>query len=215
MSHRLRIDLHVHTVYSGDALTQPREAVLWARKKGLQGIAITDHDTLKGALRAQAFSHRGGVLVIPGLEVESRGGHILALGITEPVRSGLSLMETLDAIREQGGLAILAHPYNVLAPRSWSPEGLRRLDAIEVVNASQLLFGISHRLAVRLARSLGKPMVAGSDAHFPEAIGKAYTLFEAEFDMDSVLEALKKGKVRPMGGRMEFSLIFRKWAIPG
>jgi len=210
----LKVDLHVHTIYSGDALIGPEEAVLWAKKAGLDGLAITDHDTLRGAERARPVAEREGVVLIPGVEVESRGGHILALGVSEPPEPGGSLAEVLEAVEDQGGVSVLAHPFNLLAPRGWSYRELVRLDAVEVVNASQILFPISRRLAVRLAEALGKPMVAGSDAHLPEAVGKAFTIFEACGDEDDLLEALRKGMVRPCGGRMELSLILRKMAIP-
>jgi len=214
LSDGLRIDLHVHTFYSGDAITSPREAVLWAKKAGLHGLAITDHDTLKGALKAHEIGRREGVLILPGMELESRGGHVLALCPLEPVRPGNSLAETVETVREAGGLAILAHPYHLLAPRAWDLEGLRALDAVEVLNASDPLAALSTRLAIRLARALGKPETGGSDAHFPEAIGAAYTVVEADPDPDEVLSAIEKGLTTPSRRALNPMVILKKWAIP-
>jgi len=211
----LKLDLHVHTVFSGDALTRPREAISWAKRAGLNGLAITDHDTLRGAEVALRLARGKGVLVIPGLEVESPGGHVLALGISEPVRSGLSLAETVEAIREAGGISILAHPFGLLAPKKWSSDALNALDAIEVVNARELLFEFSKWMAKKLASSFNKPGTGGSDAHSPEAIGMAYTLVEAEPDIDDVLEAIRKGSVEPRGRRVPLRYLVKRWASLG
>lgn len=211
----LKLDLHVHTIFSGDALTRPREAISWARKAGLNGLAITDHDTLRGAEIAQRLARGKNIIIIPGLEVESLGGHILALGVSELVKSGLGLEETVEMIREAGGISILAHPFALLAPRKWSPEGLRALDAIEVVNARELLFEFSRWMAKKLASALGKPGTGGSDAHSREAIGMAYTLIEADQDMDSILEAIRKGRIEPKGHKIPFRYLIKRWASIG
>ena len=183
-----------------------------AREAGLDGLAITDHDTLAGAAKAAKAARRHGVLVIPGLEVETSGGHLLLLCPSEPVRSGMSLPEALDAARDVGALVVLAHPYALIAPRRWRPADLRRLDAIEVVNARELLFGYSCRMAKKLALAYGKPMTGGSDAHVPEAIGSAYTLVDAGSELDEVLEAIRKGRTRPLGRRIGIKCLLKKWA---
>ena len=211
----LKLDLHVHTVFSGDALTRPREAIAWAKRAGLNGLAITDHDTLRGAEVAMRLARGEGILIIPGLEVESPGGHVLALGVSEPVRSGMSLAETIEAIREAGGISILAHPFSLLAPRKWNREALVALDAIEVVNARDLLFEFSRWMARKLANSLGKPGTGGSDAHSPEAIGMAYTLVEASPSIDDILEAIRRGMSEPRGRRVPLRYLVKRWASLG
>ncbi len=211
----LKLDLHVHTVFSGDAVTRPEEAILWARRAGLDGLAITDHDTLRGAQVAMRLAKRHGVLIVPGVEAESSRGHVLALGVSEPVKSGLSLAETVELVHDLGGLAVLAHPFSIFVPRERDPKVLRTLDAIEVVNARELLFEFSCWMARRLARALGKPGTGGSDAHCPEAIGSARTLIEAEPGLDDVLEAIRKGRTRPIGQRMGLRNLVRKWAYTG
>lgn len=208
----LRIDLHVHTIYSGDALTRPEEAVIRAKAAGLDGLAITDHDTLAGALRAAELGKRHGVLVIPGMEIETRGGHLLLLAPSEPLRSGMSLAEALDMARDVGATVVLAHPYALTAPRRWRPSDLLRLDAVEVVNAREVLFGFSCKMARKLALAYGKPMTGGSDAHVPEAIGSAYTLIDASSDLDEVLRAIRKGRTKPVGRRASLRHLIKKWA---
>ena len=211
----LKLDLHVHTVFSGDAIITPREALAWARKAGLHGLAITDHDTLAGGLRAARLAERYGLLVLPGMELETRGGHVLALCPSEPVRASESLAEVVEAVKEAGGLAVLAHPYDLTAPKRWDARSLARLDAIEVVNAHNLPFRLSCWLAEKMARALGKPMTGGSDAHVPEAIGAACTLVDADADVDDVLEAIRRGRTKPYGRSSGLRCLLKKWAYAG
>ncbi|HDI01694.1 MAG TPA: PHP domain-containing protein [Candidatus Bathyarchaeota archaeon] len=208
----LKLDLHVHTVYSLDATIRPREAILWARRAGLDGLAITDHNTLAGARKAERLASRYGLLVLPGMEIETRGGHILVLCPTEPIRPSDSLGEVIDAAIDADAITVLAHPYSLLAPRKWSPSELKRVDAIEVVNAKDLLFEFSCRMARRLALSLRKPMTGGSDAHVPEAIGAAYTLVEAESEINDAIRAIRKGRTKPLGSRVGLRCLIKKWA---
>ena len=211
----LRLDLHVHTIYSGDSIIRPEEALARAKLVGLHGLAITDHETLAGGLRAVKLAKRFGLLVLPGMEIETRGGHILALCPTEPIEPARELGEVLDAIRDADGLAILAHPYDLTAPKRWRPGELARLDAIEVLNAHNIPFRLSCWLAEKMARALGKPMTGGSDAHVPEAIGAAYTIVEAEPCVEDVLMAIRKGRVRPAGGSSGIRCLLKKWAYAG
>ena len=100
------MDLHVHTCYSYDATTTLREVVAYAKKRGLDGVAITDHDTLRGALRLIQESE---FIIIPGVEITTRQGHVLALNITTPIPSRLDLSETIHKIHDAGGIAVAPH----------------------------------------------------------------------------------------------------------
>ena len=194
---RLRIDLHLHTNYSRDANTTLEEAVYYARKKQLDGIAITDHDRVEGARR---LAQEKDFLVIPGIEVSSRHGHILGLNITEPVPPKLSVAETVEKIQLLGGLAVIAHPSVViktgLGARIDSASGI---DAVEVINASAIPFSLSTYLSRRLALRLQLPETAGSDSHYPDEIGSAYTIIDADPNRDDVIEAIRKGRTEPVG----------------
>jgi predicted metal-dependent phosphoesterase TrpH len=203
----LKIDLHVHTCYSEDASTTLKEVVYYAKKKGLDGVAITDHNTVKGALK---LTGKNNLIIIPGLEVETQQGHVLALNITTPVPPKLNITETVQRIHEIGGTAIIAHPYAAFKA------GLRKkailnskLDAVEVINSASFPFFIATHLGKKLAQRLKLPQTGGSDAHHGHEIGKAYTLVEADSNTDDVVEAIKKGAVTPHGtplswaGRME------------
>jgi len=194
---RLRIDLHLHTNYSRDANTTLEEAIHYAKKKQLDGIAVTDHDTIEGARK---LAQERDFLVIPGIEVSSRHGHVLGLNITEPIPPRLDIAETAERIRLLGGLAVIAHPTVViktgLGTRIDSASGI---DAVEVINASALPFSLSIYLSRRLALRLRLPETAGSDSHYPDEIGSAYTIIDADPNRDDVIEAIRKGRTEPFG----------------
>lgn len=193
----LKIDLHVHTCYSEDATTTLKEVVYYAKKKGLNGVAITDHETLKGALK---LARKSQLIIIPGLEVETQRGHILALNIKTLIPPKLSLTETVQKIHDVGGVAVVAHPAMVLK----TGLGLRitsnsNIDAVEVINSASFPFFLSTYLGRRLAKRLNLPQTAGSDSHHALEIGTAYTLVDADSNTVDVVEAIRKGATIPCG----------------
>ena len=181
-----RADLHMHTSYS-DGWPSPGALVDHAANLGdLDVIAITDHDTIEGALRGAdlAAGRRDAPAVIVGEEVSSREGHILGLFLEKRVRPGMTAAATIAAIHEQGGLAIAAHPFwrterNGRARRvhgvGWLAAALD-FDAIEVENATPGFY-VFNQLARRLNIGLGRAEVGGSDAHILDAVGRAFTEF--------------------------------------
>jgi len=193
----LKIDLHMHTCYSEDATTTLKEVVYYAKKKGLDGVAVTDHQTLKGALK---LARKSQLTIIPGLEVETQKGHILALNITTLIPPNLSLTETVQKIHDAGGVAVVAHPAVVLK----TGLGIKitsnsNIDAVEVINSASFPFFLSTYLGRRLAKRLNLPQTAGSDAHHALEIGTAYTLVDADSNTDDVAEAIRKGTITPCG----------------
>jgi len=213
----LRVDLHIHTVYSDGRGTI--DAILArAEQRGLDGIAVTDHGTIAGALEAKAVSRK--LLVIPGCEVTTDFGHLLALGVESPLPSKLEYMEALERIRSLNGVAVLAHPYAGRPKRStWEQ---RKPDAIETVNALYPLFKyLSHR-SQKLAEGLGLAQVGGSDAHYAANVGDAYTVVEVNaLEVECVLEAIRKGLASPEGNpsptltRLRVGLSFTFYSIRG
>ncbi len=111
----LRLDLHNHTSFSSDGLMSPAELLAAAGRNNVDCIAVTDHNTLEGALWALELSQADPSLprVIPGIEVSTADGDVIGLYVREPIPSGLSVAETMDLIREQDGLVYLPHPYGV------------------------------------------------------------------------------------------------------
>lgn len=208
----LKIDLHVHTHYSGDATTTLKEVIYHARKRGLDGVAVTDHDTMLGALR---LSKERKLIIIPGCEVSSLHGHVLALNVRETVEPKLTLPETVEKIHQSGGIAVIAHPASVLKTGLGYTiiSSASNLDAVEVINSAAFPFSLSTYLSRRLARCLELPQTAGSDAHQPQEIGNAHTVVNADSNRDDIIEAIRKGKTVPFGKPIPWALRIRRGAI--
>jgi hypothetical protein len=170
----LRIDLHVHTVYSHDAFATPDQLLHTCRRRGITGLAITDHNTIEGALacrRVLPFP------VIVGEEVSTQSGHVIGLFLKEPVPAGRSVAETIGRIRDQGGLVYLPHPFDRVRSSHLSEEELvavaGQVDMVEVFN-SRNLFDAANREALAYARSAQRVHAVGSDAHSAAEVGKSY-----------------------------------------
>ena len=191
---KLKIDLHVHTAGSRDAFTEPEQLRFILKEKALDGVAITNHDAFTDVATSEA-------IIVPGIEVSSREGHIIGLGVSQPIARGRPADETISMIHQAGGVAIVPHPFDPASP-CVSPSRLRsRPDAIEVINSDALFFRVNTMLARRAAKRLGLPMVAGSDSHIPETVGDAYTLIDCDSrEVRDILNAIKAGSVQPAGG---------------
>jgi len=201
---KFKFDLHVHTEISKDAFTKVSELAQVTRRRGLDGIAITDHNSL-------CSNSPNGTTTLPGIEISSADGHVIALGLADAVPRGLSAEETITDIRRKGGLAIIPHPYDLFRS-SVRPDRLTvHPDAIEVFNASSFLHSIIWKKALESARRAGLPMVAGSDSHIPQTIGSAYTIVEsATLEPHIVMSAIRNGSVTPIPGTVNISHRLRK-----
>jgi predicted metal-dependent phosphoesterase TrpH len=209
----VKADLHIHSTFS-DGRNSPLDIVEAALERGLSVISITDHDTFAGSIHAVRYGRSRGVLVVPGIEVRTSEGDILVYCVKEfnPPRRVDRLIE---AAHREGCLVVPAHPFDVLRLgvgdliyeyKDW--------DAIEVWNASSTK-GANYR-AIEAAKLLGKPGLANSDAHIVEEVGAAYTLIEvSELKVEEVLEAIRKGFVRPVYGRLPFKVRVERvlWSI--
>ncbi|RLI08076.1 hypothetical protein DRO42_07000 [Candidatus Bathyarchaeota archaeon] len=207
---RLRIDLHIHTDHSRDSSISVEEAIRRCRAAGLDGFAVADHDTLSAV--PEAMAKRGDLIVIPGVEVSASGVHILALGASESVPPGLPAAETVERIRDQGAVAVIAHPYAVFKTwvngREIAEAGF---DAVEVANAAQFPYGWMLKKNAALAERLGLPQTGGSDAHIPEVVGRAYTVVEADSrDVEAVLHAIRNGRTEACGSGITLSERLKK-----
>jgi hypothetical protein len=188
------LDLHVHTTHSIDGHCSVKEAAEAARARGLNGFAITDHNTVSGHEEAKKLS-KSGFIIIPGIEVSSTHGHIVGLGVSEAIPKKLSPSETVERIKEQGGVAIAAHPFS--PPRNPNMVYKAKFDAIEVLN-SRAIFP-SNNIAQRFARINKIPGVGGSDGHRYDEIGMAYTVVDCEPKVDSILRKIQKGETSADG----------------
>ncbi|WP_048182722.1 PHP domain-containing protein [Methanosarcina sp. MTP4] len=209
----MKFDLHVHSRYSRDSNSDLDAILTVARARGLDGLAICDHDTVDGGLACarRARELGTGITVIPGIEVSSSKGHILVLGIEEDIEPLLSPEETIRQARILGGTVIIPHPFKSSSHGIGSFEGLD-IDAAEVFN-SRCLFNGANKKALLEAERLGIPPVAGSDSHIPEMVGQAYTEIDAlENTVDAVLQAIREGKVSPAGKKSPTPIILRQTA---
>lgn len=196
---KLRIDLHVHTVYSRDSLIQIEEILPRCRAAGLDGLAVTDHETLEGGRRAAEMCK--GLIVIPGMEIETSKGHVLALNVTSPVKESPVFSETIESIHESGGIAVIAHPFSLLRPLI-DVDALTAsdLDAVEVANAASFPYSLTMRMSTALAKRLNLPMTGGSDAHLPFLIGRSYTIVDSDStEVSDIAEAVREGRTEVRG----------------
>jgi len=196
----LKGDFHMHTSFSGDCATSPEVVVKRCLESGLDCIAVTDHNSIRGALevRKLAASHPD-FTVIVGEEVKSSQGDIIGLFLEEEVPKGLSPLETVRRIKDQGGLVVVPHPFDTIRRGPLSPAALREVlpyvDLIEVLNARTIIPRDLGRCR-RLADETGITPVAVSDAHTPGELGSAWVEFGG-FDGSawSFKDSMKMGKI--------------------
>ena len=193
----LKLDLHVHSEYSPDGRMTLEEIVQKAREKGLNGVAICDHD--------RVFSERIAFLdfmLIPGVEVSTDCGHLLGLFVSKPVASRI-FAQAVAEIHHQGGIAVLAHPFE----HTTDPETLKPLapvlDGIEVWNGrAERKNPKANAMAETFARTYELCRFAGSDAHVPEEIGNGVTTVEVDAPTpENVHAALLSGRSVTSGKR--------------
>jgi predicted metal-dependent phosphoesterase TrpH len=199
---RVRVDCHLHTVHSGDAVTTVERLAARVREERLDVVCVTDHHTLAGA--HEALAREIGARVVVGEEIRTHAGEIIGLFLTERVPYVLPLEEAAGRVRAQGGLVYAPHPFDA-SRTSLGAEGLERLramgalDVVEVFNA-KITDEEDNRRAARFAAGHGLPGAAGSDAHDPHGIGAAY-LDMPDFDgpgdfMAALREAHLHGEFR-------------------
>jgi len=167
-----RIDLHVHSKYSDDGVLDPEEIVRIAKKKGLVGIAITDHNTIKGGQEAQRYE-TDDFKVIVGAEILTDKGEITGLFLSKEIESR-HLEDVINEIKAQGGMVVVPHPFDGLRHSAFhiTEEYAGLVDAIEGFNSRCVLAGYNRR-ALKFAAQYNLPIVGGSDAHYASEIGLA------------------------------------------
>jgi predicted metal-dependent phosphoesterase TrpH len=206
---RAFIDLHCHTSASFDSLARPADVVKAAAARGLTHLVITDHDRIDGALAARAAAPAG-LTVIVGEEVKTADGDLVGAFLERAIAPGMSALETAAAIREQGGLVGIAHPFDRLRGSSLSDARISALaalvDWVEVHNAR--LVGGGNERASAFAREHGVAGVAVSDAHSTLEVGVAYTALDGDPSTAAgLLAALASAEIVP--GRASYMV--RLW----
>jgi predicted metal-dependent phosphoesterase TrpH len=194
-------------MYSPDSQITPKELVYYARKRGLNAVAITDHNQINGALKVA--KEVLDFFIIPGTEVSSSQGHIVGLNVSEDIPKGLTAEETVDKIHSTGGIAIACHPF-ALFKGSLKRNVSRNFDAIETINARAFPFSRSCRKAELAAKNFGLPRVAGTDAHYGPQVGYSYTIIDAELNVGDIVKAIAAGKCQPFGQSVPIFLNFQQ-----
>ena len=166
-------DLHMHTDHSHDCAVPVADLLDYAEAQGLGAIAITDHNVFAGAQEAVQLARRRDLVVIPGEEIKTQKGEVIGLFLAEKIERGLPMADTIAAIREQGGVVYLPHPFDRLHTIPDAPtlhSHLPEIDVFEVYNARLLFEGFNDE-ALRYARKYNLTMGAGSDAHVLQGVG--------------------------------------------
>jgi predicted metal-dependent phosphoesterase TrpH len=189
----MRFDLHVHSCFSKDSNSDPASILEYAKINGLDGVAICDHDTRE-------------------VEVTSSKGHILVLDPKGDIESGMTPEETIERARELGAVVIIPHPFKITSHGIGYVDGLDA-DAVEVLN-SRCVTGFANNKARNVTGVLGFPQVGGSDSHEAKMVGCSYTEIDAtDRTLESALEAIRNGKVRPGGKRTPVSHVLKQVVV--
>ncbi len=203
---RAFVDLHCHTSASFDSLASPRSVAAAAAKRGLTHLAITDHDRIEGALEARDLAPAG-LTILVGEEIRTLDGDLIAVFLERAVPPGLPAAEAIAAVRDQGGLVGIPHPFDRFRGSMAKGEGIRNLEAlaatvdwVEAWNA-RLLVGDGNARAADLARAAHVAAVAVSDAHTATEVGVACTVLAGDPSTPEGLRSALAGERQLVTGR--------------
>lgn len=192
----VKVDLHIHSKYSDDGVLDPEEIVKIAKERGLSGIAITDHNTIKGGQEAKEYETED-FKVIVGAETMTEKGEITGLFLSKEVKSRC-FQDVINEIKAQGGLVIVPHPFDGLRHSAFhiTEEYVGLVDAIEAFN-SRCVFQKYNRQAAEFAAQHNLPVVGGSDAHYTNEIGLGGIITQS----DDIRKAIMENSVTLFGKR--------------
>ena len=189
----MKVDFHCHTLYSADSLTSIPALIEAARRRGLDKIVVTDHNSITGALEAYQMAPD---LVIVGEEVQTTQGEFLAAFVTDPLPKHLEPAEALRRLKAQGAFISVSHPFD-MQRSGWPLKTLEwlapQVDAVEVLNA-RVIDAAYNRLALEFSQKHGLPGNAGSDGHHPSEIGRVYTELPDFHDAETLRAAIRQGR---------------------
>jgi predicted metal-dependent phosphoesterase TrpH len=208
------VDLHSHTLWSKDCITRFEAIIRLCRQRGIDRIAVTDHNTAEGALAMHKIAPE---LVIVGEEIMTTQGEILAYFVRETIPAGLTPDETIRRLREQGAVISVSHPFDRLRKGAWQEDDLLRIvdrvDAIEIFNA-RCIFPEDNERAQQFAEMHHLIGTAGSDAHIRPEYGRALTVMRPfAYDSEDFRNALQTATYiqRLSGQYVHFGSTFAKW----
>jgi len=220
----MKFDPHIHSIYSGDARSKPQDIIKQALILGLDAIAISDHNSVEGSRIAIELAKKiDNFLVIPSIEISSSKGHILGFGVEILIPRDLSPEETIERIHDEGGIAIIPHPFSPYRnglffrhrktmKKLINSHGSTSIEGLEVLNARNII-GYSNTKSNRLTNKHNLAKIGSSDSHFIDSIGDCYTEIndiEAEPTVDDVIEAIKSKKTVAKGSRTPNRLLAKE-----
>ncbi|HEV8049802.1 MAG TPA: CehA/McbA family metallohydrolase [Thermoplasmata archaeon] len=209
MTGGLRLDLHLHSTYSPDSRLPLPTAVEQLGAQGLHGFALTDHNTVAGHAALQALSERyPQYRFIPGIEVSTKEGHLLALGLAEVPPLHRPVAETVEWVEAHGGVAVPAHPARHAHGIGRRLAERLRVPALETLNGHNSQVANARATLIAAQRSLGE--TGGSDAHDARGVGRGYTVFPDGVDrVADLLEELRQRRTRAEGVSLRYGEMAR------
>ncbi len=217
---KLRGDLHIHSIHSADGRESVEDIIRYAKEIGLDVISITDHNNMKAYEEAPALAERYGIMLIPGIEISTKQGHVLAYGIRKMPPVKKDVRETIEAVHKLGGIAVAAHPFRFISGVGPLVVTRENFDGIEAKNARSTF--ADNSLAKHTATSQKKGVTGGSDAHILAHIGLARTVFpdagSIEELFDHIINARTEVEGKSRGIKDTFvyaSHSFKNWSSRG
>jgi predicted metal-dependent phosphoesterase TrpH len=195
----LKLDLHIHSQYSEDGVGSPKEIIKSLKNRGLQGMAITDHNSVDGSLKALKDAPKD-FIVIPGVEISTADGHIIALNVKEDISRNLTIEETVDKIINLGGTPVVPHLFRSMS--GIKSDKLRilsdKIRVIEVFNACSV--PQTNLKTAKIAKKYNLGGTGGSDSHSSEFVGYGYTTVDTtDINIDTILSEINKKRTWGMG----------------
>jgi predicted metal-dependent phosphoesterase TrpH len=201
----LKLDLHLHSCYSDDGIGTPEDIIHALQRRGLQGMALTDHNVIEGSLKARSIAPDD-FLVIPSIEVTTADGHLLVLNVTSIIPPGLPIEETVERVIDAGGIPVVPHLFRLLSgiKKSNLDKIHGKLSAIEVFNGCST--PRTNLKVAQTAQAMNLGGTGGSDSHDPLYAGYSYTVVDTtDGRLDTILSEIQKKKTWGEGVVMPLS----------
>ncbi|MBY8982954.1 MAG: PHP domain-containing protein [Candidatus Lokiarchaeota archaeon] len=204
----IKLDLHIHSIYSGDSIIKPKEIIKYIQYIGLDGFAICDHNNLKAFKKLENEGKKNDLVVIPGMEIETDIGEVIGLFLENEISTkNQDFISIVENIKENNGLIIIPHPFDFLRRNHLKIKLLNEniikkyIDGVEIIN-SRIIFKTCIKNAKKFKDKYPLFETGGSDAHTPKEIGNAYTLINnTEKSLESIKRSLISKNSKSMGIR--------------
>ena len=213
----MKLDMHIHSNYSVDGKVPVEEIIKIAKKRGMSGLCLADHNNPAGYVHARKVAPKD-FIIVPGCEVSAKEGHILCYGTDSKIQKNLDIAETIEKIHDAGGIAVAAHPFRTRFAVGGKAVRTGKFDGVETFNARNFKPWSNPNSAL-LAEELKIGKTGGSDAHAAKDIGLGYLTIESAKNADDIIDAIRKAKTGANGtspsivdGLVNTARMFYSWA---